>query len=48
MGLNGSLDAFEEHARRLLAHTELCAIAWVNITMKQVALTTLECEGKEI
>ena len=36
------LDAFEIHARRLLACVDLRAIAWVNITMKQVAFTMLE------
>jgi GxxExxY protein len=36
-----SLDEFETHARRLLAHVDLRAIAWVNINMKQVTFTTL-------
>ena len=33
---------FEEHARRLLNHLDLHAIAWVNIHVKQVTFTTLE------
>lgn len=41
-GLNRSLEPFEEHARRLLAHIDLRAIAWVNVNMKQVTFTALE------
>ena len=41
-GFNGTLDAFEVHARRLLAHIDLRAIAWVNINMKEVTFTTLQ------
>lgn len=41
-GLDDSLDRFESHARRLLAHANLHAIAWINITMKQVTFTTIE------
>jgi hypothetical protein len=41
-GLNGPLAPFEEHARRLLAHTDLRAIAWVNVNMNEVTFTTLE------
>lgn len=37
-----SLDAFETHARRLLQHADLRAIAWINITMKQAVFTVLE------
>ena len=40
-GFDHSLDEFETHARRLLAHVDLRAIAWVNINMKQVTFTTL-------
>lgn len=40
-GLDRSLDEFETHARRLLAHVDLHAIAWININMKQVTFTTL-------
>jgi hypothetical protein len=36
------LDAFEVHAKRLLAHTDLQAIAWLNINMKLATFTTLE------
>jgi GxxExxY protein len=41
-GFEGPIDAFEVHARRLLAHIDLRAIVWVNITMKRVTFTTLE------
>jgi GxxExxY protein len=41
-GLNGPLEPFEEHARRLLAHVDLQAIAWVNITMKEATFATVE------
>lgn len=41
-GLDNSLAQFEKHARRLLGHTNLRAIAWINITMKRVTFTTLE------
>lgn len=40
-GLDGSLDEFESHARRLLSHADLQAIAWVNINMKHVTFKTL-------
>jgi GxxExxY protein len=40
-GLDDSLTDFEFHARRLLSHADLRAIAWVNINMKQVTFTTL-------
>ena len=40
-GFDHSLDEFETNARRLLAHVDLGAIAWVNISMKQVTYTTL-------
>ncbi len=39
--LDRSLDAHELHTRRLLAHTNLQAIAWINITLKQITFTTL-------
>jgi hypothetical protein len=38
----GPLDRFEVQARRLLAHMDLQAIAWVNIALKTVTFTTLE------
>jgi len=44
-GLNGPLEPFAEHARRLLAHVDLRAIAWVNVNMKDVTFTTLERPG---
>lgn len=33
---------FEIHARRLLTHVDLRAIAWLNIGIKQVTFTTLD------
>jgi hypothetical protein len=36
---------FEEHARRLLRHVDLCAILWVNIGLRRVAFTSLERSG---
>lgn len=36
------LEHFETHARRLLAHTKLRAVAWVNIGLREVTFTTLE------
>ena len=39
--LERSLDADELHTRRLLAHTNLQAIAWINLTLKQITFTTL-------
>lgn len=39
---DGPLDAFEVHARRLLHHVDLRAIAWININIKEVTFTTLE------
>ncbi len=36
-----SRDGFETHARRLLAHVDLHAIAWINIAFGQVTFTTL-------
>jgi GxxExxY protein len=41
-GLNGPLEPFADHARRLLAHVDLQAIAWVNVNMKDVTFMTLE------
>ncbi len=41
-GLEKEVDGFEVHARRLLAHVDLRAIAWVNINMKQVTFVTIE------
>lgn len=40
--LNDDLNRFEHHARRLLTHFDLRAIAWVNFNMKQLTYTTLE------
>ena len=40
--LAGPLNAFEAHARRFLVHTDLRAIAWVNIDLKQVTFKTLQ------
>ncbi|HEY3965376.1 MAG TPA: GxxExxY protein [Planctomycetaceae bacterium] len=39
---DGRQDPFEVHARRLLAHVDLRAIAWVNVNLKQVTFTMLE------
>lgn len=41
-GLHEELNAFEDHARRLLSHTDLQAIVWANIGLKDVTFTTLE------
>jgi GxxExxY protein len=41
-GFDGDLKPFEVHARRLLSHMDLRAIAWVNVNMKTVTFTTLE------
>jgi GxxExxY protein len=41
-GFNGPLEPFEQHARRLLAHINLRAIAWVNVNMKEITFTALE------
>jgi GxxExxY protein len=41
-GFDGSLEPFELHARRLLRHMDLRAIAWVNVNMRTVTFTTLE------
>jgi GxxExxY protein len=46
-GLNGALEPFEEHARLLLAHLDLHAIAWANVTMREVRFATLE-KGKKM
>jgi GxxExxY protein len=39
---DGSFDRFEKHARKLLRHIDLRAIAWVNVNPKQVTFSTLE------
>ncbi len=39
--LDRSIDAHELHSRKLLAHTDLQAMAWINITLKQITFTTL-------
>lgn len=41
-GLDRPLDDFETHGLRFLAHSDLKAIARVNINMKKVTFTTLE------
>ncbi|HEY2251797.1 MAG TPA: GxxExxY protein [Planctomycetaceae bacterium] len=41
-GFDGRLGPFEAHARRLLGHVDLRAIAWVNISAKTVTFSTLE------
>jgi GxxExxY protein len=46
-GLNGPLESFGEHARRLLEHIAVRAIAWVNVTAEEVTFTMLE-KGKKI
>jgi GxxExxY protein len=40
--LTQNLEHFENHARRLLAHLNLRALAWINITIHQLTFTTLE------
>ena len=40
-GVDHSLNDIETHTRRLLAHADLRAIAWINITMKCATFTTL-------
>jgi hypothetical protein len=40
--LSGRLEPFETHARRLLAHADLRAIAGVNIDLKKVTFMTME------
>lgn len=37
-----ALETYEIHARRLLAHADLRAIAWVNIDLRKVTFTMLE------
>ena len=39
--LESDLVSFETHARRLLAHTKLRAIQWVNIGLKTVRFVTI-------
>jgi GxxExxY protein len=41
-GFDGRLEPFEAHARRLLTHVDLRAIAWVNISKNAVTFSTLE------
>jgi GxxExxY protein len=36
---------FEEHARRLMRHTDLRAMLWINIDLERVTLTTIEQNG---
>ena len=40
--LSRSLDAFDIHARKLLNHSDLRAIAWVNIDLKKVTFTMFD------
>ncbi|HEY6170567.1 MAG TPA: hypothetical protein VI454_21210, partial [Verrucomicrobiae bacterium] len=40
--LTDQLDAFESHARRLFAHTQLEAILWINLTRELVRFATLK------
>ena len=35
-------ERFEDHARRLLAHLDLRAILWINLSIPRVTFTTLE------
>lgn len=42
--LGGDLDAFAVHARRLLAHTNLSAIQWINVGRREVVFRTLRRE----
>lgn len=39
--LDRSIAEHELHTRKLLAHSNLQAIAWINLTLKQVTFTTL-------
>ena len=39
--LNDNLTAFESHARRLLTHTQLEAIQWINVARHEVSFRTL-------
>jgi GxxExxY protein len=41
-GLTRGFDRFEIHARRLLAHLDVRAIAWININPQRLTFTTLE------
>jgi GxxExxY protein len=36
---------FEEHARRLIRHTDLRAMFWINIDLERVTFTTIESGG---
>jgi GxxExxY protein len=44
--LNGNLMSFETHTRKLLSHTRLEAIQWINIARQQVTFTTLHAAGR--
>jgi hypothetical protein len=39
--LESDLGSFESHARRLLAHTKLREIQWVNIGLKKARFVTI-------
>ncbi len=43
---DGSLEPFEEHARRLMQHTSLSAILWANIGLQKVTFRTLVKAGQ--
>jgi GxxExxY protein len=43
--LESELDAFEAHVRRLLAHTRLHAILWMNIALHEVTFVTVRQES---
>jgi hypothetical protein len=42
---NSDNNQFEEHTRRLLNHTDLKAMLWINIDLQRVSFTTIEQGG---
>ena len=42
------LDSFESHSRRLLQHTAMEAIDWVNIQLHTVTFKTLRRAGRKM
>jgi GxxExxY protein len=44
-GFEQDLEPFEAHARKLLQHAALQAIAWVNIAVRKVTFTTIKRAG---
>jgi GxxExxY protein len=44
-GFEQGMDRFEVHARKLLEHVDLDAIAWVNIAARKVTFTTIKRDG---